>query len=93
MQISQILFYILIGFIGYAIGRMGHIYLGYIKSPHHWIYGLFLIVLGLIFYKSFLGLLFFSFGVGHFISDFKDFLHLKFYGADEEGEKKFWGID
>ncbi len=93
MQISQILFYILIAFIGYAIGRIGHIYGGYLKAPHHWIYGLILIILGLIFYKNLLGLLVFFFGIGHFISDFKDFLHLKFYGVDEEGEKKFWGID
>lgn len=89
----QILFYILIAFIGYAVGRIGHIYLGHIKSFHHWIYGLILMILGLIFRNNFIGLLAFSFGSGHFISDFKDFLHLKFYGVDEEGEKKFWGID
>lgn len=93
MQISQILFYILIAFIGYAIGRIGHIYGGQLKSPHHWIYGLILIIVGLIFYKYLLGTIAFYFGVGHFISDLKDFLQLKFYGVDEEGEKKFWGID
>jgi hypothetical protein len=93
MQISQILFYILIAFIGYAIGRIGHIYGGHLKTPHHWIYGLILMILGLIFYKNFLGLLFLSFGIGHFISDFKDFLRLKFYGAEKEFKKKFWGID
>jgi hypothetical protein len=89
----QILFYIFIAFIGYSIGRITHIYLGYIESPHHWIYGLILIILGLIFYKHFLGLLALSLGAGHFISDFDDFLHLKFYGEEEDGEKKFWGIN
>ena len=89
----QILFYILIAFIGYSVGRIGHIYLGYTKSPHHWIYGLILIILGLIFYKQFLGLLALFFGIGHFISDFDDFLHLRFYGRNKDGRKRFWGID
>ncbi len=89
----EILFYILIMFIGYAIGRIGHIYGGHLKTFHHWIYGSILIILGLIFSKNLLGLLAFSFGVGHFISDFNDFLHLKFYGVDELSKKKFWGID
>lgn len=89
----QILFYILIAFIGYSIGRISHIYWGYMKVPHHWIYGLILIIVGLIFYKYPLGIIAFYFGVGHFISDLKDFLQLKFFGVDEEGKKKFWGID
>ena len=93
MQISQILFYISIMFIGYAVGRISHIYWGYLKAPHHWIYGFILIILGFIFYKNLLGLLAFSFGIGHFISDLDDFLHLKFYGIDRPGKKKFWGID
>lgn len=89
----EILFYFMVAFIGYAVGRITHIYWGQIKSPHHWIYGLILIIVGLIFFRNFWGLIAFSFGIGHFISDFKDFIHLKFYGRDEEGEKKFWGID
>ncbi len=93
MQFQQILFYTFVIFIGYAIGRVGHIYGGHLKTPHHWIYGLVLIILGLIFRKDLLGLLALLFGIGHFISDLKDFLHLKFYGVDEKGEKKFWGID
>lgn len=87
------LLYLLVAFIGYAIGRISHLYWGQIKSPHHWIYGLALVVIGLIFYQNIWGLAALAFGLGHFISDFKDFLHLKFYGRDEEGEKKFWGID
>lgn len=85
-------------FVGYLIGRWGHYYLnGKLKNPkwtpHHWIYGLILMVLGLVFYKNFLMLSIFSFGVGHFVSDLKDFLKLKFIGPDEEGKKNFWGID
>ncbi len=100
MRISQILFYIFIIFIGYVIGRTGHIYFGYMDTFHHWIFGLILIIAGLSFYKyshrskilKRIGIMAFYFGIGLFISDFKDFLDLKFYGVDEEGKKKFWGI-
>lgn len=85
----EVFLYTLLAFVGYAIGRITHIYWGQIKSPHHWIYGLILITLGLLFYGEFLGKIALSFGVGHFISDFRDFLQLKFYGRDEPGEKKF----
>ena len=89
----QILFYIFIAFVGYAIGRIGHIYGGHLNTPDHWIYGLILMILGFVFYEHILGLLAFYFAIGHFISDFKDFLHLKFIGPDKVIEKKFWGID
>lgn len=87
------LLFILFAFVGYAIGRIGHIIGGTLKSPHHWIYGLILIIIGLILFKNLWGQLAFCFGIGHFISDFNDFLALKFYGRDPEGKKKFWGID
>lgn len=93
MQVLYIIFYIFSAFIGYALGRIGHIYHGYKDTPHHWIYGLILIIFGLIFYKYFILRLAFYFGIGSFISDLKDFLQLKFWGPDEEGKKKFWGID
>ena len=89
----QILFFIFIAFIGYAIGRIGHIYGGNLKTPHHWIYGFILMILGLIYYENYYGLLALFFGTGHFISDFKDFLHLRIIGPDVDGEKKFWEID
>ncbi len=89
----QILFYLSTIFIGYAVGRISHIYWGYLKTPHHWIYGLILIIAGLVFYKYTIGQILFYFGAGHFISDFKDFLKLKFFGVDGAGKKKFWGID
>jgi len=50
-------------------------------------------IIGIIYFHSGFGFPVFSFGVGHFISDLKDFLLFKFIGPDEEGEKKFWGID
>ena len=85
---KYILFYLLIGFVGYVIGRFGHVYLSHIKLPHHWIYGAILIGTGLFYYNF----LMFSFGTGHFISDLKDFWHLKVMAPDK-GERWFWGID
>jgi hypothetical protein len=93
MRFLKISFYIFIIFIGYAIGRVGHIYFGRMDTFHHWILGLILIILGLIFRKHFLGFLILSFGIGYFISDFNDFLQLKIIGPDEIGKNKFWGID
>lgn len=94
----QILFYITIAFGGYIIGRWSHCYLNvWLKNPkwapHHWVYGFIFIILSLIFSNIFLGLLSLSLGIGFFISDLKDFLRFKFIGPDEEGQKKFWGID
>lgn len=97
MLVSILLFF-LFAFLGYLVGRWSHYYLN-VKlknpkwAPHHWIYGLILIIIGLNFRQDVFGLPTFSFGVGHFVSDLKDFLNLKFIGPDEEGEKKFWGID
>jgi hypothetical protein len=93
MKISQVLFYIFVIFIGYSTGRIGHVYWGYINAPHHWILGIILIILGLIFRKHYLGLLIFYFGIGYFISDFNDFLQLKIIGPDNSSIKKFWEID
>lgn len=90
---KQILIYLAIVFLGYVIGRIGHILGGHLKSPHHWIYGLILIIVGIIFRKNFWGILALSFGIGLFISDLRDFLSLRFYGVDDVKIKKFWGID
>lgn len=89
----NILFYLSIIFIGFASGRLGHVYFGFLDTFHHWILGLILIILGLIFRKRSFGLLLLCFGTGFFISDFNDFLGLKLWGADENTEFKFWGID
>ena len=85
--------YVLIIFTGYAAGRVGHVCGGHTKSPHHWIYGLILITVGLAFYEHYFGPAVFFFGAGLFVSDFEDFLHLRILEPDKEGEKKFWGVD
>jgi hypothetical protein len=92
-QILDILLYVLITFIGYSIGRIGHIYGGHLKDPHHWIYGLILIIIGIYFYREFWGVFIISLGVGVFISDLKDFFNRRIYGVDNVKKKKFWGID
>jgi len=89
----QIAFYLSVAFLGYAVGRISHIYGGHLKAPHHCIYGLILVIIGLFFYKDGIGWVFLCFGTGHFISDFKDFWQLKFFGTDEEDKRKFWGVD
>ena len=58
-------------------------------APHHWIYGVILIFLGLRYSE----IPFASFGFGLFLSDSKDFLKFKLIGPDEDGKKNFWGID
>ena len=88
-----ILIYLFFVLLGYIAGRIGHIYWGEVEGPHHWIYGLFLVITGGIFYNSFYGLIALLIGIGVFISDLKDFIHLKFYGKDLPGKKKFWNID
>ncbi len=93
MEAIIILFSLIASFVGYIIGRTSHMFWGYLKTPHHWIYGLFLIIIGIIFWHNLFGILILFFGIGLFISDFKDFLDLKFYGADEDGLKRFWGIN
>lgn len=93
MMILQILLYLAVAFLGYAMGRISHVYWGYMNTPDHWIYGLVLMIGGVFFYHYLLGALAFWFGIGHFISDFKDFLDFKFFGPDKEGKRTFWGID
>lgn len=92
------IFDLIVAFFGYLVGRFSHVYLNVWVgnpgwAPHHWIYGLILVVLGIVFWEVELAKLGLFFGAGLFVSDLKDFLALKFIGPDEEGEKKFWGID
>ena len=92
----DILFVVAIGligaFVGFAIGRFGDKYGGHLNAPHHWIYGLVLIVVGIIYVNNWVGILSLFFGVGHFVSDFDDFLHMRIWGVDEPHEWKFWSI-
>ena len=89
---SLLLSCILLGFTGYIIGRIGHIYGGHLNSPHHWIYGALLFFPGIIFNNQFIFLMF-SLGFGLIISDLKDFLNLQLWGVDDVEIKNFWGID
>ena len=79
-------------FMGFAIGRFGDKWGGHLNAPHHWIYGLIMIIIGIVFVKKFVGIFLLTFGVGHFISDLDDFLHMRIYGVDEPHEWKFWSI-
>ena len=89
---------ILTTIVGYLIGRFGHVYLNVWTGnvnwlPHHWIYGLILIILGTIYWQNINAQLIIFFGLGLLRSDLKDFINLKFFEPDKEGPKKFWNID
>lgn len=88
-----VVIFLVIAFVGYAVGRVGHIYGGHLNTPHHWIYGVLAIIVGAFFHSHSWGVWLIAFGIGHTISDFKDMLALKFYGPDEPGPKHFWGLD
>jgi hypothetical protein len=92
-MILQILLYSFVAFAGFAVGRIFHLYLGHTRGLHHWVHGLIITVAGGIFRQHIWGYFVMLFGIGLFISDAEDFLKLKFYGRDEPGEKRFWGID
>jgi hypothetical protein len=89
----NILLFVAIAFIGYLIGRVGDKVGGHWNLPHHWIYGLILIILGLVFYSNYWCNLGLYFGIGLFVSDGKDFLKMKVYGPDEGESRSFWGFD
>jgi len=95
MGIKQLAIYFAVGFLGYAIGRVSHIVGGMINGPHHWIYGVLLVIAGVVlwFYKKEWSLYLIFFGLGLAISDLKDMIGLKLWGVDEPGVKRFWGID
>src|SRR3989344_4073901 len=100
MASINLLYFFLSGFFGYVIGRWADNYLNFwIGDPHylpdHWIYGLALMIVGPWLVKNEWGWYLFSLGLGHLISDLKDFLNLKFYGSDgkDKSERKFWHID
>lgn len=77
-----------LAFFGFAIGRLGDKWGGHLNVPHHWIYGIILIFLG-IFYS--IGLI--SIGIGLFVSDLKDFLAFRLCGPDSPKDWRFWDID
>jgi len=81
--------------IGYTSGRTGHLIGGLYKSPHHWIYGLLIMIIGFILYRKYSKLYFLIgfLGLGVFISDLNDFLNLQFYSIDTVSKFNFWNID
>ena len=79
-------------FIGFAIGRLGDKFWGYLNAPHHWIFGSVLVIVGIIFINNWIGIVSLFFGIGHFISDLDDFLHMRVWGVDKPHEWKFWSI-
>ena len=81
--------------IGYISGRTGHLLGGISNSPHHWIYGLLIMIIGFFLYKKYSKLYFLIgfLGIGIFISDLNDFLNLQFYGVDTVSQFTFWNID
>ena len=94
-MIYYIIFSLIIGFIGFSIGRVGHIIGGSWYCPHHWIYALLIIIIGLILHSKYpkIYLFIIALGIGLFISDLKDFLNLQFYGVDTVSEFVFWAVD
>jgi hypothetical protein len=94
-MLKIIIIYILAAFAGFAIGRVGHIFGGQLNAPHHWIYGVILVIIGIVlwFYKKEWSLYFIFFGLGLTVSDLKDMIDLKFYGVDDVEVKRFWHID
>jgi hypothetical protein len=90
--------FLLTAFLGYLIGRFGHVYLNVWTGnvnwlPHHWIYGILLIIIGIYNWPALLFKYLLFFGVGLFVSDLKDFFELKFFQPDKDEPKRFWDID
>lgn len=90
--------YIFYGFLAYLFGRWTHVYLNVwfnnlVWAPHHWIYGVILMIIGAVLRKKELGKILFWIGLGLLISDFNDFLKLAFFTPDSEGPKRFFGFD
>jgi hypothetical protein len=83
----------IMGFVGFAIGRIGDKYLGYVEklwifpNLHHWVWGAVLAILG--YFWSYYIL---SFGIGLFISDLNDFLHARIAGKEPPHQWSFWSI-
>ena len=91
--------FLIFGFLGYVIGRWGDNHLNFLMrdpwwTPHHLIFGFLLMIISFYFFHEF-WLQIFSFGLGLFVSDLKDFLHFRILGSDKKIKEnvKFWHID
>jgi len=90
------IYYFFTLFVGYAMGRIGHIVGGDISwIPHHWIFGLIIIIVPFFFKKvskkTKISIL--LFGLGVLFSDFRDFLRLETFQPEDVSIVKFWGVD
>jgi len=92
-MVKETFIFIAIAIVSYAIGRISHVLGGQLNTPHHWIYGVIAVLVGIIFYRQWWGIYLIALGIGFIVSDFKDMIELKFYGPDEPGIRIFWGID
>jgi hypothetical protein len=99
MLVISIINFLLSGFLGYLLGRFGDYHVNFWMKdpwwlPHHWIYGLIIMVASFFLFQNYWNIIF-PFGGGHFISDLKDFLELKFIGSDKKDKatRRFWHID
>lgn len=88
-----VLWIVLSGFLGYVIGRIGHVLGGHTYSLHHWIPALVFMIVSPFFHKYWWWSIVFSFGVGFFISDWIDFINFRIIGVDVVEEYHFWGFD
>ena len=89
-------YYLAALFVGYLIGRAGHVIGGSIAwIPHHWIFGLIIMFAPLFLKKASrkIKILIVLFGLGVFVSDFNDFLRLRIMQPDDVKIVRFWGID
>ena len=100
MSNTKILEIIAAAFLGFFLGRIGDNYINIwagdpLWLPHHWIYGLALIIIGFCCRKKKFGTILLFFGLGLFISDLNDFLTFKIFAKDLKDANmiKFWGID
>jgi len=83
---------LVVGFLGYAIGRIGSILWGYMDIMHHWVPAIFIIGISPFLQKHWWWVLVLAFGIGFLISDLDDFINLRFWGVDT-AEPRFWGVD
>ena len=98
-MIIKIIIILLFWFLGFTIGRIGDKYYGNLEKiwifpvPHHWIWGVIFTVLGILFFNYFFALWLISFGIGVFVSDLNDFLHMRLFGEEPLHVWKFWSIE
>lgn len=86
------LVFLFVAFAGFALGRIGDKYGGHLNAPHHWVYGLASILVGVIYFSNLKNALLF-FGVGLFVSDLEDFFNFRLKGPDKNHEWRFWSIN